>query len=278
LRFLVTGGTGSFGRVFIPIVLRQNSERVVALARHEKEMHDLEQLVGGHPNFRAYLGDVRDPDRLEMAMQDIDTVIHGAALKRIEQCERDPIEAIKTNVSGSVNVITAALRTHVNRAVLLSTDKASGPINLYGATKLCAERAFIAANNLAAGRCKFSVARYGNIAGSRGSVIPIWREKIAAGLPITVRGPDCTRYFMHIHESVELVLQLVVNMKGGEIALPKLRAYRLGDLAIAMGAKAIEVVELPAYEKPHETLDGITDSSMVERMSIDELEMELSKL
>jgi FlaA1/EpsC-like NDP-sugar epimerase len=258
--------------------LQQGSERVVALARHEKEMFELEALIGPHPNFRPFIGDVRDPQRLEMAMYNVDTVIHAAAMKRIEQCERDPIEAVKNNVDGSISTIISALRSGVTRCVLLSTDKAIAPVNLYGATKLCAERAFIAANNITGGRCAYSVARYGNIAGSRGSVIPIWRQRVRSGLPITITDPDATRYFMRIVDAVELVTGLVATMKGGETAIPVLRAYRLGDLATALGVTNRQIVGLPKWEKRHETMDGITDSSDADRMSITELRQELENL
>lgn len=284
MKFAVTGGTGTFGRAFVPRVLSLGSERVVALARHEKEMFELENLVGKHPNFRPFIGDVRDAERLEMAFQGIDTVIHAAALKRIEQCERDPIEAVRTNVGGTINTVIAAMRAGVGRCVLLSTDKAVAPVNLYGATKLTAERVFVAANHIVGGRCKFAIARYGNIFGSRGSVIPVWREQLKRGERITVTAPDATRYFMTINNAVDLVLTLVESMQGGEIALPNLCGYRLGDLAEAFLADSpherfrMRVTHLPSYEKLHETLDGQTDSSQNGLLTIAELREEIAKL
>jgi UDP-N-acetylglucosamine 4,6-dehydratase/5-epimerase len=280
-RILITGGTGTFGLAFARHCLAAGATRVVIYARHEKEMFDAEMTLSPADTLgalRPIIGDVRDLDRLEMAMRDVDIVVHAAALKRIEQCERDPLEAVATNVVGSANVVKAALRTHVQKAVLLSTDKAVHPVNLYGATKLTAERLFLAANNLSGGRCSFSVARYGNIWGSRGSVVHVWRERIAAGKRATITHPDATRYFMRRDEAVKLVNDLITMMRGGETALPVLPAYALCDLAEAMGITAWDGTGLPQWEKPHETLDGVTDSSAARRMSVTELRAALREI
>jgi len=280
MRVLVTGGSGTFGTAFLERVLKDGAERAVALSRHEVEMAALQARLGHHVGFRRYLGDVRDADRLEMAFQGCETVVHAAALKRIEQCELDPIEAVETNVNGSKNVINAALRAGVSRCILLSTDKAVNPVNLYGATKLTAERLFVAANNIAGGRCKFCVARYGNIWGSRGSVVHQWRAALASGLPVKLTDGEATRYFMRPVEAVDLVLGLITNGSPGEIRIPELRAYRLGDLVLAASVpfKRIERTGLPPHEKMHETLDGWTDSSEAERMTVDDLIRELDAL
>jgi UDP-N-acetylglucosamine 4,6-dehydratase/5-epimerase len=271
MKFLVTGGTGTFGRAFLSYVIDHGAERAVALGRHEAEMAQLESLLGHHSALRCFLGDVRDAGRLEMAMHNVDTVVHAAALKRIEQCERDPIEAVKTNIGGTTNVVDAALRAGVSKVVLLSTDKAVDPINLYGATKLTAERLILAANNISGGRCAFSVARYGNIWGSRGSVVHQWRRQIAEGNPIIVTDRNATRYFMLPIHAVHLVTGLIRRMKGGEIELPKLRAYQLNDLIVAMRPVAVKLSGLPNWEKLHETMDGFTDSGQAERMTVEEL-------
>ncbi len=274
---LVTGGTGTFARHFIRKVL-PTVERVVAYARHEKEMHDLERELGSPHNARFYLGDVRDADRLEMAMAGIDTVVHTAALKRVEQCERDPFEAKRTNVDGTENVIHAALRTNVTKAILLSTDKAMAPLNVYGASKQMAEALFLAANNIAAGRCAFSVVRYGNVWGSRGSVAPTWREAIRRDELIKITDPECTRFYMTLQTAVDLVLNTLSTMKGGELVIPDLPAYRLSDLAYAMGARAMEVTGLPKWEKLHESMSEHRRSDNARRMTIKELQEAIHEL
>lgn len=277
LGILITGGTGSFARAFIPMALKQGARRIVALGRHELEMARLESEFGHHDQMRFYLGDVRDQERLVMAMRNIDIVVHAAALKRIEQCERDPFEAVHTNVYGSENVIKACLKTGVSRCLLLSTDKAVAPINLYGATKLTAERLFLAANGPAAGNCTFGVVRYGNIWGSRGSVARLWIEARDRDLPLMVTKPTATRFFMKIEEAVDLVLRTLVVMQDGPtpVVVPDLMAYLIGDLIQAFEYDNVIVTGLPPYEKLHETMDDVVFSNAVDRLSVHDLKKEI---
>lgn len=273
---LCTGGTGTFGRAFARYCLAAGVKRFVCYSRDELKQYEMSRQIDGDA-MRYFIGDVRDVERLEMAMHNIDVVVHAAAMKRIEVVERDPLEAIKTNVIGSANVILAALRTNVKRAIVLSTDKACDPVNLYGATKMAAERTFVAANNLSAGRCRFAVVRYGNVAGSRGSVIPIWRDIIAAGGEIKITDPWATRFWMTIDDAVLLVVETLDEMKGGEVIMPTLPAYQLGDLAEALGAKSMKIIGLPAYEKRHESLGELT-SDKARRMSVEEIREKLKGL
>lgn len=283
---LITGGTGTFARAFIPACLAYGAKRIVCLARHEVEMSQLERDVGSgdKDQMRYYLGDVRDRSRLIMAMRNIDVVVHAAALKRIEQCERDPFEAIATNVNGSVTVVQACLDMAVKRCILLSTDKAVNPINLYGATKMCAERLFIAANGPAAGRCKFGVVRYGNVWASRGSVIHVWRDRMKKGLPIEITDPNATRFFMRASQAVGLVLASLHMMLDSppRIAVANMPAYRIGDLVNALaetyGNVERKITGLPIWEKQHETIDGFLFSDRAPRLSVPELQKEIIAL
>lgn len=277
LSILCTGGTGTFGNAFAQRALEQGVKRFVVYSRDEVKQFQMSQEVRDD-RMRFFLGDVRDLNRLEMAMRDIDVVVHAAALKRIEACERDPLEAVRTNIDGSANVIMATLRTGVRRAIGLSTDKAVDPINLYGSTKLCMERLFIAANNLSAGQCQFAICRYGNISGSRGSVIPIWRDQIARGQEITVTAADATRFWMTISEAVDLVIDSLDKMRGGEVFRPTLPAFRLGDLAEAMGATQIRNVDLPSWEKINETLGNGQTTDTARRMSVEEIRDKLGRI
>jgi UDP-N-acetylglucosamine 4,6-dehydratase len=278
---LITGGTGTFARAFIPHCLREGAARIVALGRHEVEMARLERDFGAgdKDQMRYYLGDVRDLERLKMAMHGatpISVVIHAAALKRIEQCERDPLECVSTNVMGSVNVITACLETNVERCLLLSTDKAVHPINMYGASKLCAERVFMAANGLSAGRCKFGVVRYGNIWKSRGSIHDVWYAAMMANKPIIVTDREATRFFMTTKHAVALVLETLDKMIDGplDIQLPhNLPAYQIGDLIEALMYNYVEEIGLPPWEKKHETLNGHTYSNEAPRLTIEDLRL-----
>lgn len=245
----------------------------------------LSPLQGIRDPLRCFLGDVRDPDRLEMAFQDIDVVVHAAAIKRIEQAQRDPIECIKTNIYGTQNVIQAAIKTGVQRVVGLSTDKAVSPVNLYGATKLAVEHLLLAATALAAGKCSFGVVRYGNVWASRGSVIHRWRDQHRAGLPLRVTAVDATRYFMTIDDAINLVIQVMAGSPSDRVITPDgLPAYAVGDLLDSYCRVAgledypVVVTGLPHYEKQHETMDGITDSSQARRMSTDELRTHICQL
>lgn len=263
--FLVTGGTGSFGRRFVRSLLEsQDVAKVVVFSRDELKQFELQQdpfFRDQKERLRWFIGDVRDSDRLSMAMEGVDAVIHAAALKQVPALEYNPFEAVKTNVIGAQNVINAALRNNVSRVVALSTDKAAAPINLYGATKLAADKLFVAANNhRGSRRTLFSVVRYGNVMGSRGSVIPFFRQHAATGrVPVT--DPRMTRFTITLDESVEFVLFCLRQMWGGEIFVPKIPSYRILDLveAVAPGAE-VDVVGIRPGEKLHEEMVTQTDS------------------
>lgn len=250
---LVTGGTGSFGNVFVERALAAGASRVAVLSRDEQKQDAMAKRLP-HPNLRFFIGDVRDRDRLEMAMRGVDIVVHAAALKIVPVLEYNPFEAVRTNVLGAQNVIDAAIRCGVERVVALSTDKASAPVNLYGATKLVSEKLFLAANAYAAGETLFTVARYGNVTGSRGSVIPAWRallDRNADRLPVT--SPFCTRFWMTLADAVDLVVWAIENGRGGELVVPDMPAYQVKDLVEAMGGR-MDVTGLRPGEKLHETI------------------------
>jgi len=265
---LITGGTGSFGQAFVKFALKHDVRKVIIYSRDEYKQSQLELNLNKDDRLRFYLGDVRDLDRLEMAFYGVDYVIHAAALKRVEKCEADPLEAIKTNVFGSTNVIEAALKMGVKRVVALSTDKACSPQNVYGATKLLMEKLIIAANNISGGRCHFSVVRFGNIWASRGSVVDRWVELSQQGKSVPITDPDATRFYMTTDQVNDLVMDaLSVNMF---LFTPKeLKAFRLSDLAKAMAVKT-EIIGLPLFEKLHEEF-GDHKSSMVECATQEEL-------
>lgn len=262
---LITGGTGSFGKKFVETLLRKSPDirRVVIFSRDELKQFEMAQnyLASKYPNLRFFIGDVRDGDRLRLAMEGIDTVVHAAALKQVPTAEYNPFECIKTNVLGAQNVIEAAMATGVKRVVALSTDKAAAPINLYGATKLCSDKLFIAANNIKGHRdLKFSVVRYGNVMGSRGSVIPFFLEKRKSGvLPIT--DPEMTRFNISLEEGVEMVFFALEHALGGEIFVPKIPSYRITDVAKAIGPDCEHpVVGIRPGEKLHEEMITASDS------------------
>jgi UDP-N-acetylglucosamine 4,6-dehydratase/5-epimerase len=264
-RILVTGGTGSFGKKFVETVYRRfpNVQRVVIFSRDELKQFEMAQQYPHQefPSIRFFIGDVRDGDRLKRAMEGIDTVVHAAALKQVPTAEYNPFEAVKTNVLGAQNVIEAALESGVRKVVALSTDKAAAPINLYGATKLCSDKLFIAANNMRGDRgIFFSVVRYGNVMGSRGSVIPFFLERRKTGiLPIT--DERMTRFNISLEEGVEMVLYALEHSLGGEIFVPKIPSYRLTDLAEAIGPKCSKpVVGIRTGEKLHEEMITECDS------------------
>lgn len=261
----MTGGTGSFGKKFIKTVLEEHPEvsRLVVYSRDELKQFEMSQDFPEekYRQLRYFIGDVRDKDRLMWALEGIDTVIHAAAMKQVPASEYNPFEAVKTNIIGAQNIIEACLEKGVKDVVALSTDKAAAPINLYGATKLASDKLFIAANNFA-GRhdIKLSVVRYGNVMGSRGSVIPFFLKKREAGvLPITHE--EMTRFNISLKEGVDLVLHALENMWGGEIFVPKIPSYRITDVAnaIAPGCKT-EVVGVRPGEKIHEEMITETDA------------------
>jgi len=262
---LITGGTGSFGRKFVEMVLREHPEvkRLVIYSRDELKQYEMAQAFPPetYPQIRYFIGDVRDRERLERAMEGIDVVIHAAALKQVPAAEYNPFECIKTNVLGAQNVIEACLSSQVKKVVALSTDKAAAPINLYGATKLCSDKLFVAANNMKGKRdLKISVVRYGNVMGSRGSVIPFFLGKRGEGvLPIT--DERMTRFNITLEEGVELVFKALEVMWGGEIFVPKIPSYRITDVAEAIGPGCRrEIVGIRPGEKLHEEMVTETDA------------------
>ena len=263
LRILLTGGTGSFGKAFIAESLKRfpDIKRLVIYSRDELKQWELQQIFPEKqfPQLRFFLGDVRDRSRLTRALEGIDTVVHAAALKQVPAAEYNPMEFINTNVLGAENVVQACLDTNVRRVIALSTDKAAAPINLYGATKLCSDKLFIAANNIKGYRdLRFSVVRYGNVMGSRGSVIPFFLEKANTGvLPIT--DPAMTRFNISLGEGVEMVLWALKNALGGEVLVPKIPSYRITDVAEAIGPNCEKpIIGIRPGEKIHEEM--ITDS------------------
>ena len=260
---LITGGTGSFGKAFVNNVLKKypKIKKLVIFSRDELKQFDMSQKFSEkkYPAIRYFLGDVRDADRVKRAMAGIDIVIHAAALKQVPAAEYNPMEFIKTNIIGATNIIEACIDSKVTKVIALSTDKAAAPINLYGATKLCSDKLFVAANNYS-GRdiLKLAVVRYGNVMGSRGSVILFFIEESKKGyLPITDK--NMTRFNITLDQSVEMVLWAIKNTLGGEIYVPKLSSYNITDVAKAIGPNCIqEVIGLRPGEKIHEEM--ITDS------------------
>ena len=258
---LITGGTGSFGKKFVQIVTENyKPERLIIFSRDELKQFEMSQRFNTkkYPYIRYFLGDVRDKERLIRAFHGIDYVIHAAALKQVPAAEYNPAEFIKTNILGAMNIIDAALSTNVKRVIALSTDKACNPVNLYGATKLCSDKLFVAANVYrSSGREKiFSVVRYGNVVGSRGSVVPFFKERAKTGvLPIT--DPRMTRFWITLDQSVHFVLKVLEISSGGEIFVPKIPSMKITDLARAIGPDCRhEIVGIRPGEKIHETLIG----------------------
>ena len=252
---LVTGGTGSFGRKFVEEVLREyRPRRLIVFSRDELKQFEMAQLIMDD-RVRFFLGDVRDVSRLRRAFEGVDYVIHAAALKQVPAAEYNPFEAVKTNVLGAANVIDAALDTDVQRVIALSSDKAANPINLYGATKLCSDKMFVAANAYSGGRkTRFSVVRYGNVMGSRGSVVPFFLERRKTGvLPVT--DTRMTRFWITLEQGVRFVLDSFARMHGGEIFVPKIPSMRIVDLAAAIAPECrLEVVGIRPGEKLHEVM------------------------
>lgn len=276
---LITGGTGTFGQAFVARLLDKDVKRICVFSRGEHRQAEMRSMFSDS-RLRLFIGDVRDRERLRRAMTGVDTVIHAAALKRIEVCEYDPIEVVKTNIDGAVNVIEAATDAGVQKVVALSTDKACDPVNAYGASKLLAEKLFLAANN-ATGRDgpRFAVTRYGNVSGSQGSVIPTWRAMIADGAKkVPVTDPEATRFWMTLDEAVQLVMDTAISMKGGELVIPDwLPAYQLSDLAKAMNVD-MDIRGLPEFEKRHEAMCAGMTSDRAMRLSVDELRTLLSTI
>jgi UDP-N-acetylglucosamine 4,6-dehydratase len=263
---LVTGGTGSFGKHFVKTVIEKyKPRRLIIFSRDELKQFEMQQLfpMEQHPFMRYFIGDVRDRDRLELAMRDVDYVIHAAALKQVPTAEYNPFECIRTNVFGAENVVYAALRRNVRKVVALSTDKAANPVNLYGASKLASDKIFVAANNLSgADGTKFSVVRYGNVVGSRGSVVPFFQKLVQDGaetLPIT--DERMTRFWITLTQGVNFVLSSMEMTRGGEIFVPKIASTTIVDLASLLGPDVGQkVVGIRPGEKLHETMIPADDS------------------
>jgi len=262
---LITGGTGSFGKKFIKTVLdRYNPNKIIVYSRDELKQFEMQQkwpISDIRPMIRYFIGDVRDLDRLSMAMEGVDIVIHAAALKQVPTAEYNPFEAVKTNILGGQNVIDAAFKTSVNKVIALSTDKAAAPTNLYGATKLTSDKLFIAANSYRGLHdIKFSVVRYGNVMGSRGSVIPFFKKKKESGiLPITDK--RMTRFNISLQEGVDFVLQCLEKMWGGELFVPKIPSYKILDVAKAIAPECEhKIVGIRPGEKLHEEMITETDA------------------
>ena len=262
---LITGGTGSFGKKFVEIILRDypKVKRIVIYSRDELKQFEMAQLYPAdkYPQLRFFIGDVRDASRLKRACQDIDVIIHAAALKQVPTAEYNPDECIKTNIGGAQNIIDSALSTNVKIVIALSTDKAAAPINLYGATKLCSDKLFIAANNIKGRRdLRFSVVRYGNVMGSRGSVIPFFMQKQKEGIiPITHK--EMTRFNISLEEGVGMVMYAIENAIGGELFVPKIPSYKIETVAKAIAPNAqLEYIGIRPGEKLHEEMITESDS------------------
>jgi len=260
---LITGGTGSLGKALIDFLLKETKVRRIAIfSRDELKQHHLRITLGDDPRLRWFLGDIRDLDRLKRALHGVDYVIHAAALKQVDTGEYNPMEFVKTNVLGSQNVIDASIEAGVKRVVALSTDKASSPINLYGATKLTADKLFIAANNYSfAYGTTFSVVRYGNVMGSRGSVIPFFQDLVAQGKPLPITDLRMTRFWISIDQAVKFVVDSLDVMTGGELYVPRIPSMKITDLAkaVASNAELVEIGMRPG-EKLHEEMISADDS------------------
>ena len=262
---LITGGTGSFGKKMVATLLEKypNVRRIVVYSRDELKQYEMAQVfsVDTYPQMRYFIGDVRDRDRLRRAMEGVDYVFHAAALKQVPAAEYNPFEAIKTNVLGAQNVIETAIDGHVKKIVALSTDKAAAPINLYGATKLCSDKLFVSANNFkGSADIRFSVVRYGNVMGSRGSVIPFFMKQREKGV-IPITDTRMTRFNITLQEGVDLVLYALTHMWGGEIFVPKIPSYRILDVAEAVAPECPrEIIGIRAGEKLHEEMVTETDA------------------
>lgn len=254
---LVTGGTGTFGKKCVEVMLKHHQpKKIIVFSRDELKQFQMAQSFpkDDYP-VRFFIGDVRDKERLRWAFQEVDFVIHAAAMKQVPASEYNPTESIKTNIMGSENIVSVAAECGVRKVIGLSTDKAVNPINLYGATKLCAEKLFIAANAFVGlKRCKFSVVRYGNVLGSRGSVIPLFLKQKAKGI-LSITHPDMTRFWISLEHGVEFVLQSLFRMEGGETFIPKIPSMKISDLAkyVAPECKT-SIVGIRQGEKIHETL------------------------
>lgn len=264
-KILVTGGTGSFGKKFIEVVLKKYPQvrRLVVYSRDELKQYEMSQIfpISKYPQMRYFIGDVRDGDRLRRACENVDVIVHAAAMKQVPAAEANPMECIKTNIVGAENVINAALDLGIKKVVALSTDKAAAPINLYGATKLCSDKLFIASNNFKGARdLKLSVVRYGNVLGSRGSVVPFFLSQRKNGV-IPITHEEMTRFNITLEEGVDMVLHAIEHAWGGELFVPKIPSYRITTLAEAVAPDCkTQIVGIRPGEKIHEEMITETDS------------------
>jgi len=261
---LVTGGTGSFGKEFIRFVIKNYKfKKIIIFSRDELKQHEFRISLSDKElkKVRFFIGDIRDKNRLKMAMQDVNILVHAAALKQVPTIEYNPFEAVKTNIYGAQNIIEASLETKVEKVIALSTDKASSPINVYGATKLVSDKLFIAGNNIKGNRdLSFSCVRYGNVMGSRGSVIPLFLEKSKTG-NLTITDPNMTRFNITLEQATKMVLWVLENSYGGEIFVPKIPSYQITDLAEAIGPSCKKIIiGVRSGEKIHEEMITAADS------------------
>jgi len=259
---LITGATGSFGSKFVSRIANDKRyEKIVVFSRDELKQHELRLSLGANPKMRYFIGDIRDKDRLIMAMHGIDYVVHAAALKQVDTAEFNPMEFVKTNVIGSQNVIEAAIQNNVKKVIALSTDKASSPINLYGATKLTADKLFISANHyVGKGDTKFSVVRYGNVAGSRGSIVPLFLEMSKNGIQPTITDSRMTRFWITLDGAIDFVESCMDEMLGGELYVPKIPSVKVVDIFTVFGiSNPIETGIRPG-EKLHEEMISLEDA------------------
>ena len=267
---LITGGTGSFGKAFLSRVLEaHNPARVAIYSRDELKQYEMKQTYGDDSRVRFFIGDIGDRDRLEMAMHGVDYVVHAAALKQVDTAEYNPMEYVKTNILGSENVMIASINAGVKKIVALSTDKASSPVNLYGATKLTADKLFISGNHYSYARgTKFAVVRYGNVMGSRGSVIPFFRALAERGEPLPITDLRMTRFWITLPQAVEFVIDSFEAMDGGELYVPRIPSMHVTDLAraIAPDTELVEVGIRPG-EKLHEEMISPEDARRTIRQS-----------
>ena len=276
---LITGGSGYLAKNLTRHLLSKNlCDRICVYSRGELAQAEMRTQFKDDPRLRWFIGCVRDYRRLERAMNCVDLVIHAAALKRVEVGVMNPLEMKMTNIDGTSNVIEAAHDAGVEKVVFVSSDKAHSPVSVYGFSKAFGEALILAANNTSGDATKYSVCRYGNVFNSAGSVVPRWKALIAAGAKeVPVTDPDCTRFMMRVDDAVKLVLETAVTMKGGELAIPDLPAYRLGDLAEAMGVKP-KITGLPSWEKLAESMSADKSSDKAPRLTVDDLRKELATL
>ena len=277
---LITGGSGYFGKAMVTHLLKDDTyERICIYSRDEAKQAVIRESFNNDKRLRFFVGCIRDKDRLKRAMNGVDHVIHAAALKRIEVGHYAPDEMAKTNIFGTMNIVDACASSGVKKAVLLSSDKAYQPISPYGQSKALAESLFLGGNNIYGEHGPiYSVVRYGNVAGSTGSVIPRWREQLKNSDTVNVTDPECTRFWMFVGEAIDLVIRSLKRKEAISFpSIPVLPAYRLGDLAEAMGAK-MNIIGLPVYEKKNESMDEWNCSKDARRMSVDELREKLKNV